>query len=121
MLLELVADLLDNSRTDPADRDNLCIRSACRLGHTDVVSLLLTDRRVKPSTDNNAALKSACMNNRTEIVKTLLASPWVTQPTKPEIDELLSAACRMGARSVVELLLERRSTLISQPARLKLD
>ncbi|MCI0381476.1 MAG: ankyrin repeat domain-containing protein [Chlamydiae bacterium] len=73
--LEIVKELLKDSRVDPSDdyvKTNGAILFASANGHLEVVKELLKDSRVDPSANNQEALQCAIKNNYLEVVKELL-------------------------------------------------
>ena len=69
--LELVRELLKDSRVDPSADNNFAIQEASRYGHLEVVRELLKDSRVDPSANNNAAIRLASKNGHLEVVREL--------------------------------------------------
>ena len=57
--LEVVRELLKDSRVDPSVVNNYAIQWASRNGHLEVVRELLKDSRVDPSASNNYVIQCA--------------------------------------------------------------
>jgi chromosome segregation ATPase len=66
-LEEQVAQL-DDSRVDPNTFDNIAIRMAANMGHTDIVRQLMWDPRVDPLVEHNFAFRKAAEGGHLEIV-----------------------------------------------------
>jgi hypothetical protein len=65
---------------DPSVDDNSAIRTACFMGHHEIMKLLLTDSRVDPSANENEAIVEVCNSSAYErdiVVQLLLADPRV--------------------------------------------
>ena len=96
--LELVAVLLSRSELDLSSEFEVALTEACILPILDIAQLLL-----------NQALRAACCGSYLEVVSLLLSSSWLTQPTREQLNDLISMTCRVGRKDVVELLLEHRA------------
>jgi len=70
--IDVVMDLLNDERVNPAADDNLALRWASSNGHLAVVQELLKDRRVDPTALDNRAAKLAAKYGHVDIVRELL-------------------------------------------------
>lgn len=70
--IEGVTILLEAVNVNPAYKDSLCLKWACRFGYTLIVFLLLRDGRADPSAENNNCLYWARRRNKHDVVKILM-------------------------------------------------
>jgi len=63
---------LKNLKIDPTTDDNWALRTAARLGHTDIFCELVSDKRTDPTAKKNQAFRFACRFGHLEIVENLL-------------------------------------------------
>eukprot|EP01117_Protostelium_nocturnum_P011249 TRINITY_DN4085_c0_g1_i1.p1 TRINITY_DN4085_c0_g1~~TRINITY_DN4085_c0_g1_i1.p1 ORF type:complete len:228 (+),score=48.34 TRINITY_DN4085_c0_g1_i1:254-937(+) len=75
--LEMMNELMEDSRVDPSANFNSSIRMASKNGHSKVVSVLLKDPRVNPACWANSALRLAKQNGHQNVVDILLEDPRV--------------------------------------------
>lgn len=75
--LDIVNRLLQDSRTNPADKDNRAIVNAIDRGRLDIVNRLLQDTRVDPTIYDNEMVKIAYQKGHLDIVNRLLQEPGV--------------------------------------------
>jgi hypothetical protein len=102
--IDLVPNMLLDSRIDPAYDRNDAIRWATHSDHLEIVRLLLNDSRVNPSDEDNQAIIHASIQGHFEIVQLLLQDPRV-DPSVNE-NEAIHRAIQNGKTEVVRILLE---------------
>lgn len=103
-IIEVLEQLLQDKRVDPAAENNYAIRVAAREGHLAVVEWLLQDERVDPTADDNFAVRSAAEWGYLDVVDRLLRDKRV-DPAAYNNDAVRWAA-RRGHFAVVDRLLE---------------
>jgi len=105
--LEVVKELLKDSRVDPSAKDNYAVSLAAEKGFVEVVRELLKDSRVDPSADDNYAIYWASRNGHLECVKELLKDSRVNPADST--NRSIRAACEGGFTEIVlELLKHER-------------
>ncbi|KAJ3127030.1 hypothetical protein HK100_009973 [Physocladia obscura] len=112
--LDIITDLLNDERVDPADDDNYAIQCAAEAGHIEIVLKLLSLPSavgINPAGKNNYAMKRTAWNGHTEIFRILLNDP----RTDPAVamNEPIRNATINGHTAIVEMLLNdpRRDTI----------
>jgi len=101
--VEVVKELLKDSRVNPAATNNYAIQLASEYGHADVVKLLLADKRVNPAVYENYAIQLASEYGHADVVKLLLADKRVNPAAYD--NEAIKLASENGHTGVVKLLL----------------
>lgn len=100
--LEIAKLLLQDSRVNPAAKNNYPLLRSAECGYTDIVQILLQDPRVDPSARDSAALGYAVLNGHEEIVKLLLQDGRV-DPQTIESERVLHML-EHGSLKMLELL-----------------
>ena len=106
-------ELLSDSRVNPADRDNICIKTASQNGHVRIVEMLLQSCHVDAIADNHIALRYACLAGHAEVAKLLLDNH---RGLPLRLGDLTASVCRRGHIEVYKVLLEHRDRLLPQDA-----
>ena len=101
--IDLVQELLRDSRVDPSDDTSYAIKIASIHGHAEIVEALLHHPLVDPSISCNFCIRMAAHNGQFEVVKVLLADGRV-DPSDVSNFALRIASWR-GFGEIVELLL----------------
>jgi ankyrin repeat protein len=92
------------TRFDPANRDCIALKFACRLRHWEIVARLLDDKRTDPRVEQNLALKETIQHNQNALAMRILRY----KNANPN-DEVLDVACSSGNVEMVVALMERPS------------
>ena len=102
--LELLQQILQNTKFNPSALDNHAIKWTAVNGHLAVVELLLQDARVDPSAEDNYAVRWAAYDGHLAVVDRLLQDERV-DPSASNNDAVRWAA-QQGYVAVVDRLLE---------------
>lgn len=70
--VDILQELLNDSRFDPCDQQNYVLIKTCELGQVQSLRVLLSDPRIDPSCNNNGAIVSASRHGKSHIVAELL-------------------------------------------------
>lgn len=101
--VDLVRELIEDPRVDPAAEDNWAISDAAYRGHARIVQMLLADARVDPSVRRNEPLCRAAREGHADVTRLLLSHHKV-DPSANNNYAIIEAA-RRGHAAVVKLLL----------------
>lgn len=101
--LEIIQELLLDTRINPSCDNNFAIISASEKGYVDIVKILLSDSRIDPTIRKDAPIGFASRNGHTAVVELLLKDPRVN----PGADRnyAIVYACENNHLEIVKLLL----------------